>query len=400
MFEQDVVFFERIKKERIKRQKIINSGNRLQESNLMGISRVFDEYYFLTKLQLYCAYLSHSKIINPEMLDYSSDDFLLIREIIHLVETNILSTPQVQIYNQLRKLFEKIEEPSPSSDTQYQNVLGLINDHAASLTSRDLEEIYSFLANYCIRRLNKGEKHYGLNYFLISIKLLGLQYQVKKKKKKILPGIVFRNMIVSALKLKESSVFSTLDGKDLSLSGSDARFADAYEWIEAFMKVYAPKLDTKEQKLYVPYCQALVAFDQRKFARAYKVLKNPLRQRGVFVNMNIKVLNLKIIYEINATKPSILAFDEVEVGKVLEAFRGLLRDENKRKNELNYQIEFYTLFEKLFRKLFRLYNNYQGLLYNSQDTRFVQEKKELKDLIEKTHFPYKKWFLEKLEEIK
>ncbi len=394
MLESDIDFFRKIKKEKQKRNKIQALGDRLKEPNLLALSQVLDEYFFLEKLRLYCAYLSYTKIVNPNLLNYTKDDFRLLQVILQTIDSGFFSNPRLEIYNQIRKLYENIEMPKNHSDTQYYYTFQLIHSSVKSLKYFELEEMYSFLSNYCVRRINMGEKEYAKNYFLISLELLELKCNKKAKNKKKLPGSFFKNIIISALKLKQSTIFI-----DIPVN-QKIGYKNVFEWIEAFITSYAPKLNKKDYNTYVPYCRALVAFEQENFARAYKLLQNPLGQRGIFINMNIKVLHLKILYEINLIKPSILEYDGIKIEKVLESYRSLLRDERNRKQELNYQFEFYSLFEKVFKKIYNFHCKYDGKLFNKENKQFLEEKDNLQKLVNEVNFSYKDWITEKFNSIK
>lgn len=400
MLKEDFDLLKRIMSEKLKRKSIEAIGNRNKEPNLKAVSDALDEFYFLDKLRTYCAYLSYSKIINSQNLTYQKSDFQLIDAIIEQIEKRQFSNELLTIYNNIRKIYESIEAPSKEAKEIYANIFHDLKENVDYFSVEEAEELYSFLSNYSIRQMNNGIKKHRENYFLVTNELHNLKYGKRGKKRSKLPGSVFKNTVVVAVYLKESSLFQSLETVGLNPMDAEKGFANAFEWLEAYIPYYGARLSQKDQKIYLPYCLAILEFEQQKFVKAYRTLKNPIGVRGMFINMNIKMLYLKILYEVNSYKPIVLEIDGIEIEKVLESFRGLVRDEINRKKELAYQIEFYANFEKHYRQILRLYNKYDGQLYNDRDQNFLQQKLNLEKEIRSIKYPSKGWLLKKLAEIK
>ena len=91
--------------------------------------------------------------------------------------------------------------------------------------------------------------------------------------------------------------------------------------------------------------------------------------------------------------------DEMDLKKVLESLRGLIRDEENRKQQLIYQLPYYKNFEHLFRKLYLLYEKFDGRLDNGKNEIFQHKKALLLSDITKIHYAYKDWLLTKVNQI-
>ncbi len=391
---------DRIIKEKDKRKKIEEQGKRVKEPNLKAISDALDEFYFLDKIRLYCAYLSYSKIINPNHLTYQKNDFHLMQQIIEQLQNREFTNELLALYNNIRLLYENIEKTDKEADKRYIHIFQILKKNNGQYSLGETEELYSFLINYAIRRMNNGSQKYRENYFIASNELVNFKYGKRGKKRSKLPGSVFKNTVAVAIYLKSSKLFHHIQTEGLKAKDSEKGFADAYEWLEAYIPHYGGRLSKKDQQIYIPYCQAALEFSQKKFIQAYRTLKNPTGIRLMFMNMNIKMLYLKTLYEIYVSEPSILEADNIEIEKVLESYRGLIRDELNRKKELAYQIEFYSTFEKYFRQTFRFYCKYSGHLYNKKNPTFIKQKEELTKAIESVKYPCRGWLLEKLLNIK
>jgi len=248
-------------------------------------------------------------------------------------------------------------------------------------------EIYSFLTNYCVRKVNEGQAEYQTLLFRTYNQIINLRYGRNTRKKMSLPPGMFKNMVVIAIILKNSDIFDTLETAHISIKKSLKGNKRAFAWIEQFIDIYQNKIEKKEAPNYVKLCQSLLFFEQEKYIDAYKKLDYPLHTHGLFINVDIKVLYLKILYEIETTKPNILKKDKVETPKFLEAYRSLLRDNKKRKKQSSYQEDFYFTFYNVYKQLYDTY-------YNPYDQKM---NKKLYQTIKQLSYPFKTWFLQKYQ---
>ncbi|MEO1626289.1 MAG: hypothetical protein AAFV25_14125 [Bacteroidota bacterium] len=400
MLEQDLYFFQQISREKAKRKQIEDSGNRRQEPNLLAISQSLDTYYFLDKLRLYTAFLGYSKIVNQKLLPYQAKDFLLIEQIIQLVESGQVQHPQIRIYNDLRKLYEQMEETDIDSDGKYQKLLALIQQEEHNMSADILEDIYSLLNNYCIRRLNIGEKAFRKNSFLISNKILAIRYASESSRDRPLAGSFFRNAIVAAVMLKETDLFSEVEKTPLKQLFGISKRISAYEWAKQFIDYFSPKLKQADHLLYVPYSMALVELEFGKVKKAYHILHALSQKRGMFINMNYKILTLKVLYELlYINDHTFHTKNDMTIEKTLDSLRAMIRDERSRKKEQSYHLNFYSTFIKLFNHLYRFHLKYDGRLYNQRDDAFHRDRRKLQDDIQHISYSYKNWFHHKLQQI-
>lgn len=388
---------ENISKEKQKRTTIESQGNKTLEPNLKSISDALDQYFFVNKLSIYCAYLSYKNIVREENISYNEGDLSLIQEIISLINNKPSLTPTLTIYNNIRFLLEQIQDNSKKLDTLFSDTVRLINEHTDLHIAEESLEMFSLLNNFCIRKINDGQEDYKKNFLKINVHMINIRNRDSSLKEIFMEPSIFRNIVAAGISIEEASFFDKLKIHCLESFNCDSNF----DWLEKFIAFFKNKLgETTHAKFQSIYCQALLEFTRANYAKAYKVLNNPLRIQGTFLNLDIKMLHLKILYEVNIRKSRILEYDKIEINKVLDSYRKLISYEVKEKKNLSYQIPFYRQFEKIYRQLFYLYINYSGRFGNHQNQVFFKQKEILEQLINENNFSYNSWFIEKMNLIK
>jgi len=375
----------KIQQEYDKRIKIQQIGKRDKEPNLLNISNRLDEYYIFTKLKNYCLYLSYRNIVSEAKMPYNASDFKLMPAILEELDTHSFEHPIIEVYNQIRLLYENGNAFVTPSD--FENLLTKIAELTPKLNVDEGIEIYSFLTTYFVRKVNEEQTDYQILLFKTYNQIINLRYGRNNRKRMPLPPGMYKNMVVMAIILKDSDIFDTLETAHISIKKSLKGTKRTFAWIEKFIDIYQKKIERKEAPNYVKLCKSLLFFEQEKYVDAYNTLDYPLHAHGLFINMDIKILYLKVLYEIETTKPTTLKKDKVETLKFLEAYRALLRDNKKRKKRLNYQEDFYNAFYSVYKQLYDVY-------YNPHDQKM---KKKLHQAILKLPYPFKTWFLQKYQ---
>ena len=205
-------------------------------------------------------------------------------------------------------------------------------------------------------------------------------------------------MISQAILLKDASLFNTLETKGLP-KGHRKNYQSGLDWATQFTEIYRYKLEKKGGKVYYAYCSGLLYFIKKDYINAFGKLKDLSHVHFPFLNLDLKTLQLRVLYELDKIHPEILEKEDVQISKVLEAFRGMIRYEKNKGKRLTYQVTQYIHFEKLFRKLLIYQENYYGKLLNAKNKSFQEDKTVLLNILNE-NIHYRNWFLEKIEEIK
>ena len=115
--------------------------------------------------------------------------------------------------------------------------------------------------------------------------------------------------------------------------------------------------------------------------------------------MNIRILQLKILFELNQFNASILAKEEVDIPAVIERFRKSIAFEKKNRRQLSYHADHYRQFERCYKKLFKL-QELANIRYKiKNDQKYIKKRNQLRQEIEETLPPSWSWFLEKLADL-
>lgn len=389
--------------EKNKRRQIEARGYRDQAPNFKAISEALDVYYFVNKLQTYCGYLSYKNIVQTQNISYTESDFLLIPHIKNAIVEQDLNHPTLLIYKNISLLLEEIGETSAEMDVLFKTTLEQIKNNEAVHSKEENLEMYSLLNNYCIRRLNENQdkrKMYRQQFIKVNNNIVNLRYRGISKKAIQMEAILYRNIVVTALAIDEGSFFAQLSTLGLQPKDKANNFRDKLEWTEQFMAFYGDKLPTdKTSQYYHWYCEIFFLFSQKEFTKAYNALENKMRIQGAFLNLDIKILHLKILYEMTSQRPHVFARDKIEIEKVLDAYRNLIKYEKSKRQQVAYQLTYYENFEKVFKKLLRFFTQYDGQWNNTNHPKFLADKQAVKDLITAKNFSYNEWLLEKLKAI-
>lgn len=393
----DSKLYQQIQKAQKIRRAIEEKGERGVEPNLLNISHALDTYYVLNKLKIHCFYLSYRHIVQEESIPYHREDFQLMSVICHWLDQQKDLHPVIDLYNRIRHLYEALEQSTAADERKFVELLQVAKSHYDIQSLAENLDILSLLSNYAILQLNKKDRRYDYHFFVINYEMLRLQYGPGQKKRTKIPASVFKNMVVVALRLKGPDIFFRLhiDG----VGQGENPISNAQEWVSHFLEHYKFRLSKKDRTTYYPYCKALLEFKRGAYTKAYRTLQHPSGTREMFINLNIKVLYLQILYEVYILKPSILETDEIEIEKVAESMRGMIRYEVNKRKRVSYQLQYFKDFEQLFRKLYRLRLLYQGNRWLDKKT--AQAKyTALNALALAVDHSYGSWFIEKLRQMK
>ncbi|MEM9886196.1 MAG: hypothetical protein AAF849_09910 [Bacteroidota bacterium] len=379
------------------RKRIIASGNRAMAPNLSRVAAALDEYYALYQLNLYCAYLSYKNIVHHEAVPYQEEDFPLIPAVIQLIEKGQLQHPAILIYNQIRLLFlslEKEKQATAAQEKQLQDCMDAIKFYEEKKQAKVCIEMYALLNNFCIKKINAGVEIYKIYFWQLNCNILRLEEEMQVKGIVYYDPNLFRNLVLIAISMKDHSVF-----KGLNTEGENS-VQNGLEWADWFIKKNRKVLTNSHLgKIYLQYCSAYLEFERANFARAYKIFQNRMRVQHTFTNLSMKALHLKILYEMNIRKATVLEYDKIEIRQVLDAFRKLVKYETKMRQAVSYQLQIYIDFLNKYRKLLHFFYRYYARMGNQKTAKFLESKQQLKLFIEEKHYAHNDWFLEKLEGI-
>ncbi len=272
--------------------------------NLQQLSDALDISFIADKLRQSCHMLSHQTVYKT---DY---EIGLIQEVLGYVEkrTDLLAVPAIGIYYHGYKTITEKEEES-----HFKNLKALIFQHGRLFPSREISDIHRIAINYCIGRINLGNRSY--------IRELFEQYQ---------QGLELGTLI-------DGGIFSRYTFSNLVTNGT---FLKEYDWVENFIHEYAPYLEERYRESIVHFSLAKLHYEKGEYDQAMILLRQ-VEYDDILVNLSAKTMLLKMFYERDE-------FDALE--SLLESVRTFMQ----RKKVIGYHKSNYKNMIRYTKKLLKV----------------------------------------------
>jgi hypothetical protein len=157
----------------------------------------------------------------------------------------------------------------PENSSHFENLSNFIINQSSFFPENEIRDLYIFAINYCIKKLNKGEKKFGIE----ALKLYRTQIDTGLLlNNRIIPPYDYKNILMLALK------------------------AEQYEWAEGFLNEFKQYLPEKDRENIFNYNLALFYFRKGKqhYGEAMSLLQI-VNLTDVLYNLDARRL-LAIIY--------------------------------------------------------------------------------------------------------
>ena len=125
----------------------LNHGLR-SSGEMQDVLEHLDRFYLVKKLQLCCEALNVSNVLDTEQ-----ELFMLDELIWNIHDSGFATVPHIAIY---LKIIDTIKKPE--DETHFIQLTALLKQHAAQIDQDDLREMYHYVLNYSIKRINQGDK--------------------------------------------------------------------------------------------------------------------------------------------------------------------------------------------------------------------------------------------------
>ena len=297
--------------------------------------------YILNLLRLGCNIQSH-KIISEQVYDLK-----LLPEVLTEIETGeYLDSPTIALYFHCYKSIEGMNNNSLiSAERHFEKLKSLIDLHWKLLPTSEIRDIYLIAINYCIKRLNAGERKYIREAFEL-----------------------FRSGLENETLLEEG-VLSSFSYKNITRLGMSLL---ENEWVEGFLEKYKNHLHPRERDNTWRYNLAFFYFQQQKYKPAMLLLLQ-VEFKDMLNNLEARRILLKCYFELGEYN----ALDSL-----LDSFSRYIY----RQKEIGYHKEIYLNFIRLIKKIIHS---------NLENPKVV--KQLLKEIEETSQLVERKWLLEKLQ---
>lgn len=315
----------------------LSEKQRTSSINLQEVSDALDITFCADKLRQACLMLAHQKVYKTE---YRMG---MLQDIISYIENNnYLEIPAISIYYFIYKASKEKEDTS-----FFEKLKMAIKENGQLFPADERRDIYLMAINYCIAKLNVGQREFIREAFEL--------YRLSLEDNTLVDGnalnqFAFRNIVNIGCVLKE------------------------YAWVESFIQDYQKYLPNKYRENYVTLTTAKLHFEKKEYDKAMTLLAQ-FDDDDVLITMNGKAMLLRMYYE------------EQEID-ALESLLESMRNYVHRKEKIGYYKDIYSNLIKYTRKLLRV---------NPYDKK--QKEKLRKEINEANPLPERKWLMEQLEKI-
>ncbi len=249
---------------------IVNLDHRQSGTDLLEkVSNSLTTFYITELLRQGCDILA-SKSLKSH--DYNLD---LLEEVLRYIAKNeIAQIPAVSIYYHNYQAFKALEnEEMEISEGHFKSIKTNIQHYWSSFSAQEIRDIYTLAVNYCIQRLNRGDRNYIKEAF--DLYRSGLENQVWLENG-ILSVHTYKNIARLGIALQEEA------------------------WVKGFIEDFKNNLPPKERKQYWQYNLAYLFFQKGDYANAMELLRQ-VEFKDVLNNLDTRRMLLRCYYELEET---------------------------------------------------------------------------------------------------
>jgi hypothetical protein len=226
------------------------------------------------KLRQVCFALSHQSVFKT---DYSFG--LLPALLQELALEKYEHIPIIAIYYRCYlALTDAVQE------THFQEFMSLLSEHRNLFSESEFRDLYLLGINYCIRRMNLGERQYAKRALVLFQDSLQGDWLLRDGK---MSRFTYRNAVTMALVEKE------------------------IDWAEIFVHRYKPHLEEVYQESAFAYNLARLYYVRGRLDEAQKLLLDADYQ-DILSNLTAKILLLKIYYDTQQHEPLLSLSDAMK----------------------------------------------------------------------------------------
>ena len=276
---------------------------RMERLNFPALSHNLDMFYLTEKLRQACFAISQTAITGQQQ------DMGLLPEILEILKKGKYNEePLVRIYYHCYQALTLQQE-----EYDFQAFKTLFLEHTTLFPPEERRQLFLLATNYCIRRLNSGEKQY-------------IGEALRFYKAGLTDGVILVNGLMT--RFTYGNIVTMAIGEN------------ELDWAEQFMLTYRDKLEAQHQNATFSFHLARLEYERGRFDKALPLLQNA-EYSDLLINLMAKTLALKIYYE----------QDEYDL---LHAHLDAMRNFITRHKELGYHRENYRNTLRFLRKLLQL----------------------------------------------
>ena len=242
---------------------VVSSKKRDIDMNLQELGQSFDIFYFSSRLRQAC-FLKAQQAFYDTPYDFSWIDQLIE----HIQQKEWLSIPAISLYYYAYQLYVDIE-----SSENFEALKQQILEYSPLFPSEEIRDIYVLALNYCIRKVNAGQRAY-------------LKESLDLYKAGLASGCFLENGVLSKF------TFSNIVAMGLMVKD--------FEWVATFIQNYKNSL--KKQDRQSTFCLNMARLEytsNQNYTEALTYLQK-VSDKDLLHTLNAKILQLRIYFEIAA----------------------------------------------------------------------------------------------------
>ncbi len=214
-----------------------NHISRSDTKTFQGMLHHLDNYYVLEKLKQSCELTAHQMIMN------TTYDFGFLDDLLKYMDRHwefYEKHATIASYYTILRMLNEDDNPR-----YYKHLKVLIKDHSSSYTRDDHNLIHNFASNFCILRINRGDKDYEKELF--ELYQQGLENEVLLENGS-LDSWVYKNITTLGCRLKQ------------------------FGWTKDFIEDYREKLSDSQSENAYNYNLAVYYFSMDSYDQAQSLL--------------------------------------------------------------------------------------------------------------------------------
>lgn len=309
------------------------------DTELQHLSDHLDLYYLTKKLKY------SSEIINRMNILKTNHNIEFLEKLLPIIETDsIKNNPVIKVYLLVLKTLR-----FPENEKTYHLLRAAINKNINYFSSEEQYDLYGYLQNYCIKKINSGKNNYLMLLFENYTEMISNKVIIKDNQ---ITQFDFKNIITVALRVEK------------------------YDWANNFIHEFKSFLPEKERTNAIAYNQARIEFYKKNYSIGLKTLLS-VEFTDVFYSLDSRVLILKTYYELEDYEAAL---------SLINSFKIYLKRDKKISD---FQNSTYSGFIKIFNLLIRYKLGYLN------DLNYIENELEnIKQIADST------WLNQKIEALK
>lgn len=255
----------------------VAQDSRTHDKSIERKSQALDHFYLTAKLRQACEMKNRENIVQQR---YQTN---LLNEILDIINRQ----PEIEAAVPALAIYHKILLTLTESDKEehYYQLIALLEEHHTGIPMSELRSMYDYAQNYCIKKINSGNRQFLEEIFKLYQALLE-------------HAVIFVN-----------EELSQWDYKNIVTVGTRLK---EYAWTEQFLHRYKERLPEADRENAYNYNVANFYYSRGMYDGALELLRD-VQFTDVYYGLGARSLLLKVYYEAEEYDPLYSLFDSFKI---------------------------------------------------------------------------------------